>query len=159
MAAALAASRAGWDVRMYERVAAFSEVGAGVQLGPNVVRCLQAWGLQKALQQVAAFPDKLQVRSALSGQELGTLALGRTAVQRYGAAYATIHRADLHGLLLALRLADPVRFERLFEDDARWGHSERHPMHEGRWPAMGGWWLLPWVLCMLAVPVAVMWCW
>ena len=99
MAAALAASRAGWDVRMYERVAAFSEVGAGVQLGPNVVRCLQAWGLQKALQQVAAFPDKLQVRSALSGQVLGTLALGRTAVQRYGAAYATIHRADLHALL------------------------------------------------------------
>ena len=62
MAAALAASRAGWDVRMYERVAEFSEVGAGVQLGPNVVRCLQAWGLQKALQQVAAFPDRLQVR-------------------------------------------------------------------------------------------------
>jgi salicylate hydroxylase len=99
MAAALAASRAGWDVRMYERVAAFSEVGAGVQLGPNVVRCLQTWGLQKALQQVAAFPDKLQVRCALSGRELGMLALGRTAVQRYGAAYATIHRADLHGLL------------------------------------------------------------
>lgn len=99
MAAALAASRAGWDVRMYERVAEFSEVGAGVQLGPNVVRCLQAWGLQKALQQVAAFPDRLQVRCALSGAELGVLPLGRTAVQRYGAAYATIHRADLHGLL------------------------------------------------------------
>ena len=47
MAAALAASRAGWDVRMYERVAEFSEVGAGVQLGPNVVRCLQAWGCKK----------------------------------------------------------------------------------------------------------------
>ena len=99
MAAALAASRAGWDVRMYERVAEFSEVGAGVQLGPNVVRCLQAWGLQKALQQVAAFPERLQVRCALSGAELGVLPLGRTAVQRYGAAYATIHRADLHGLL------------------------------------------------------------
>ena len=82
MAAALAASRAGWDVRMYERVAEFSEVGAGVQLGPNVVRCLQAWGLQKALQQVAAVPDRLQVRCALSGAELGVLPLGRTAVQR-----------------------------------------------------------------------------
>ncbi len=70
-----------------------------MQLGPNVVRCLQAWGLQKALQQVAAFPDRLQVRCALSGAELGVLPLGRTAVQRYGAAYATIHRADLHGLL------------------------------------------------------------
>lgn len=101
MAAALAAARAGWDVRMYERVAQFSEVGAGVQLGPNVIRCLQAWGLQKALQQVAAFPERLQVRCALSGDELGALPLGRTVVQRYGAAYATIHRADLHGLLHA----------------------------------------------------------
>ena len=87
MAAALAASRAGWDVRMYERVAEFSEVGAGVQLGPNVVRCLQAWGLQKALQQVAAFPDRLQVRCALSGAELGVLPLSSASIQR-GAACA-----------------------------------------------------------------------
>ena len=40
LAAALGASRAGWDVRLYERAAAFSEVGAGVQIGPNVVRRL-----------------------------------------------------------------------------------------------------------------------
>ena len=101
LAAALGASRAGWDVRLYERASAFSEVGAGVQLGPNVVRRLQAWGLQKPLQSVAAFPARLQVRSALSGRELAELPLGATAIERYGAAYATIHRADLHGLLLA----------------------------------------------------------
>ena len=101
LAAALGASRAGWDVRLYERAAAFSEVGAGVQLGPNVVRRLQAWGLQQPLQAVAAFPARLQVRSAASGRELAVLPLGATAVERYGAAYACIHRADLHGLLLA----------------------------------------------------------
>ena len=101
LAAALGASRAGLDVRLYERAAAFSEVGAGVQLGPNVVRRLQAWGLQQALQSVAAFPTRLQVRSALSGKELGVLPLGAAAVSRYGAAYATMHRADLHGVLLA----------------------------------------------------------
>ncbi|MFT4243098.1 MAG: FAD-dependent monooxygenase [Acidovorax sp.] len=101
LAAALGASRAGWDVRLYERAAAFSEVGAGVQLGPNAVRCLQAWGLQQPLQAVAAFPTRLQVRSAASGRELAALPLGAAMVARYGAAYATIHRADLHGLLLA----------------------------------------------------------
>lgn len=101
LAAALGASRAGWDVRLYERAAAFSEVGAGVQLGPNVVRRLQAWDLHRPLQSVAAFPARLQVRSALSGRELAELPLGATAIERYGAAYATIHRADLHGLLLA----------------------------------------------------------
>ena len=100
LAAALGASRAGWDVRLYERAAAFSEVGAGVQIGPNVVRRLQAWGLQQRLQAVAAFPTQLQVRCALSGRELAVLPLGAQAVQRYGAAYATIHRADLQALLL-----------------------------------------------------------
>ena len=101
LAAALGAARAGWEVRLFERTAAFSEVGAGVQMGPNVVRRLQAWGLQQPLQAVAAFPTRLQVRSALSGSELASMTLGAAAVERYGAAYATIHRADLHGLLLA----------------------------------------------------------
>ena len=100
LAAGIGAARAGWEVRLFERAAVFSEVGAGVQLGPNVVRRLQSWGLQGALQAVAAFPPRLVVRCALSGAQLGTLALGATAVQRYGAAYASIHRADLHGLLL-----------------------------------------------------------
>ena len=100
LAAGIGAARAGWEVRLFERAAVFSEVGAGVQLGPNVVRRLQSWGLQGALQAVAAFPPRLVVRCALSGAQLGNLALGATAVQRYGAAYASIHRADLHGLLL-----------------------------------------------------------
>jgi len=100
LAAAVAASRAGWNVDLYEKAQSFSEVGAGVQLGPNVVRLLHGWGLAKALDCVAAFPERLQVRDALSGRELGVLPLGRQALQKYGAPYATVHRADLHGLLL-----------------------------------------------------------
>ena len=99
LAAALAAARAGWEVRLYERAEAFSEVGAGIQLGPNVTRILHAWGLQDALETVAAFPTRLQVRSAISGADLGALPLGQRAVQRYGAPYATIHRADMHRVL------------------------------------------------------------
>ena len=100
LAAALATSLAGSEVRLFERATAFSEVGAGVQLGPNVVRRLQAWGLQKALQTVAAFPSALVSRNAVNGEVLAQLELGADAVERYGAAYATIHRADLHALLL-----------------------------------------------------------
>ena len=55
LAAGIGAARAGWEVRLFERAAVFSEVGAGVQLGPNVVRRLQSWGLQGALQAVALF--------------------------------------------------------------------------------------------------------
>ena len=100
LAAALGAVRADWEVRLFERTEAFSEVGAGVQLGPNVVRRLQAWGLQAPLQAVAAFPERLVVRCALRGTELAALVLGSSVVRRYGAAYATVHRADLHQLLL-----------------------------------------------------------
>jgi len=101
LAAALACSRTGAALQVLESASAFTEVGAGIQLGPNVVRILDAWGLHQALAAVAAFPDRLQVRSAASGRELGVLRLGAAAEQRYGACYATIHRADLHALLLA----------------------------------------------------------
>lgn len=111
LAAGLAASRAGWGVRLIERAAAFSEAGAGVQLGPNAVRVLEGWGLLEALREVAAFPEQLQVRCALSGGLLGTLPLGAAMVQRYGAPYATVHRADLHGLLLEAVQQTPVRLQ------------------------------------------------
>ena len=101
LAAALALSRAHWDVCLLESAPAFGEVGAGIQLGPNVVKILLGWGLGDALKAVAAFPERLRVRSALSGGLLGTLPLGRAMAQRYGAPYATLHRADLHGVLQA----------------------------------------------------------
>ena len=99
LAAGLAASRAGWNIHLFERAPAFSEVGAGIQLGPNAVRVLQGWGLSDALDAVAAFPERLQVRSAASGHLLAELRLGPTIATRYGAPYLTVHRADLHALL------------------------------------------------------------
>ena len=101
MAAALVCSRAGAQVRLLERSAEFAEVGAGIQMGPNVMRRLHQWGLQAALAHVVALPEKLQARDAISGRVLGELTLGARAVQHYGAPYTTVHRADLQQLLLA----------------------------------------------------------
>jgi salicylate hydroxylase len=100
LAAALAGDRAGWHVRVYEQAARFTEVGAGIQLGPNATRVLTGWGLGGALASVAAFPERLRVRSAHDGAELGVLPLGRAIEQRYGAPYLTLHRADLQAVLL-----------------------------------------------------------
>ena len=99
LAAALACARAGQTVHLFERAPAFAEIGAGIQLGPNVTRILHGWGLQVPLEAVAAYPDRLQARDAISGRTLGTLRLGDTALARYGAPYATVHRADLHCVL------------------------------------------------------------
>lgn len=101
LSAALACARAGAEVALFERSDEFSEFGAGIQLGPNVVKILNGWGLQDALHEVVACPDRLQVRSAITGSELGVLRLGEEIARRYGAPYFTIHRADLHRLLLA----------------------------------------------------------
>jgi salicylate hydroxylase len=107
LAAALALARAGWDVRVLEKSLAFSGVGAGLQLGPNVVKVLHHWGLRDVLSAVAAAPARLQVMCALSGDRLAQLDLGPAIALRYGAPYLTLHRADLHALLLAaLRQTD-----------------------------------------------------
>lgn len=100
LSAALVARRAGLQVTLLEQAEAFSEVGAGIQLGPNAVRVLHDWGLLPELRAVAAFPERLSVRDARSGGQLGGLTLGTAMQQRYGQPYATIHRADLHQILL-----------------------------------------------------------
>ncbi len=124
LAAAHALARKGAQVTLLEQSAAFAEVGAGIQLGPNVVRVLEAWGLGDALKRVVAFPECLRVRNAMNGSVLGELPLGSATVQRYGAAYATIARVDMHSLLLdavrqhahvQLHLASEVEF---IEQDA-----------------------------------------
>ena len=94
MAVAFALAQSGWQASVLERASVFSEVGAGIQLGPNVTRVLQGWGLGPQLQAVAAFPPELQVRCAQGGRPLGRLPLGERAMRLYGAPYATIHRAD-----------------------------------------------------------------
>ena len=101
LAAALAAARAGCAVKVFEKTAALSEVGAGIQLGPNVTRILQSLGLGNALRAVASSPERLQVRSAERGHVLGELRLGDAMAERYGAPYLTLHRADLHAVLLS----------------------------------------------------------
>ncbi len=104
LSAALACARAGANVQLYERAAVFSEVGAGIQLGPNAMRMLYGWDLKDELNQLVAFPQRVQFRSAVSGAVLGELPLGAAMERAYGAPYATIHRADLHRLLVkALR--------------------------------------------------------
>jgi salicylate hydroxylase len=101
LGAALALGRSGCTVQLLEQTSAFGEVGAGLQLGPNATRVLADWGLTESLQACAAFPEALQVRDAQAGSVLGRLRLGVAMRERYGQPYATLHRADLHALLLA----------------------------------------------------------
>jgi salicylate hydroxylase len=100
LSAAIACAGAGWLPRVFEQAAAFAEVGAGVQLGPNAVRVLRDWDLGGPLFEVSSRPTAIRSRRADDGVELACLSL-RDFEGRYGAPYCTVHRADLQGLLLA----------------------------------------------------------
>jgi salicylate hydroxylase len=100
LAAALALAQGGVATQLYEQSPEFTEVGAGIGLGPNAVRRLRTWGLWEALQAKGFVPSQLEVMDAKNGRQLGCLPMAKAFEQRYGAPYLTIHRADLHGILL-----------------------------------------------------------
>ncbi|MBO9515109.1 MAG: FAD-dependent monooxygenase [Variovorax sp.] len=101
LASALALAHRRHRIDLLEQAVAFGEVGAGIQLGPNVTRRLQALGLSEGLMRIAARPEALVVRSALAGQEIARLPLGNAMLHSYAAPYLCVHRADLHALLLS----------------------------------------------------------
>ena len=100
LAAAVGARAAGWEVRLCEKAEAFGDAGAGRQLGPYATRILDQWGLLDRPGLRPFEPQRLSVRDAVDGRELGSLRLGAQARQRYGSPYLTLHRADLHSVLL-----------------------------------------------------------
>ena len=100
LAAALALAQGGVATQLHEQSPAFTEVGAGIGLGPNAVRRLEAWGLMSAMREQGFMPTKLEVFGTQRGQTLGSLPMGQNFQERYGTPYLTIHRADLHGVLL-----------------------------------------------------------
>ncbi|WP_204623608.1 3-hydroxybenzoate 6-monooxygenase [Crenalkalicoccus roseus] len=111
LGAALALARAGHPVRLFERAPRFREIGAGIQLGPNVFHMFDRLGIREAVAASAAFPRALVMRCALGGQEVARIPLeGMPA--RYGNPYAVIHRGDLlEALLDACRRLPAISLE------------------------------------------------
>ncbi len=100
LAAALALRQRGHHVDVLEQAPVFSEIGAGIQLSPNVTRRLRALGLAPALARVAWEPEMIQVKSANDASDLAKMPLDGAMRERYGAPYLCLHRGDLHALLL-----------------------------------------------------------
>ena len=100
LAAALALGQAGFKLRLYEQAETFFETGAGIGLGPNAMRVLDQWGLGSELRQAGCTPAFLLSRRAEDGRIAGRLPMGQSFIEKYGAPYLTLHRGDLHRLLL-----------------------------------------------------------
>ncbi|MCO1657315.1 FAD-dependent monooxygenase [Pseudonocardia sp. S2-4] len=108
LAAALALSRAGHDVRVFEQARAVSEVGAGIQLAPNATRVLRDLGVLAEIERVAVRPEVFEFRRWDDGRLLSSTPLGAAIEQTYGAPYLHVHRADLVRVLAGAFPAERV---------------------------------------------------
>ena len=100
LAAALALAKAGRPVHVLERSPEFSEVGAGLQLGPNASRMLDRLGVLTAIHAFAVFPTRMTMCDISDGHLITSIDLGAGFRRRYGYPYVVMHRTDLHAALL-----------------------------------------------------------
>jgi len=121
---ALSLAHGGVQSVVFERQHDWSEVGAGVQLGPNATRRLKAWGLEAALERCASWPQSVEVFDGVGAELLATLPLGEQCQTRYGAPYATLLRSDLQTMLRE-------RVDQLGFTDVRLGEKLLHATVHG----------------------------
>jgi salicylate hydroxylase len=111
LTAALALSRSGVPVRVFEAAPALGEVGAGLTLAANASAVLQHLGLAATLNEFAVVPARGAVMHYRTGRVLVDIPRG-PETYHHGAPYCQIHRADLHaGLIAALEQQPEVSIE------------------------------------------------
>ncbi|MFV0297380.1 MAG: FAD-dependent monooxygenase [Hyphomicrobiaceae bacterium] len=108
LATALALARHGIASHIFERRAAFSEAGAGIQISPNGVSVLRWLGVADNLEPDVGVPDEIRVRDARNGRVLQNMPLGSWIAGRHGAPYWVAHRRDLQRALVAGIEGEPL---------------------------------------------------
>ena len=99
LTAAVALRQVGWRVTVLERAATFGEIGAGITLMSNGLRCLDAIGLGDAVRGSGLPALAIGMRTA-SGRWLSRIdGDGADLEARMGTTALTIHRAELHRIL------------------------------------------------------------
>jgi len=125
LAVAYALARQGLPVRVFEQSAEFREVGAGIQLGPNIFRALEKIGLKDAILADAHRPPAQEMRDALTGKLITRIPLGEAFFERFGQPYAVTHRADIHGsFLTACQDSDLITLENSRRVDSYEDHGD-----------------------------------
>lgn len=99
-AAAALMHKAGFNVRLYEQAPSFSRLGAGIHVGPNVMKVMRRMGIEDELNRQGSHPDFWYSRDGLTAEVIARIPLGDYAVSHYGASYLTVHRGDFHALMM-----------------------------------------------------------
>lgn len=83
----------GFDVDVYEQAPSFARLGAGIHMGPNVLKIFERFGVDKQVVAISSTPSHWFSRDGLTGDYLS-----RIPLDGYGATYCTVHRGDLQAL-------------------------------------------------------------
>jgi len=108
LTAAVALRRAGFDVHVYEQAPELTEVGGGINMGPNAARVLYRLGLGPALDREAVRPLSTHQRRWQDGRTLQRAPLNPRCEELYGAPHLTVHRADLLAIIASGFVADRI---------------------------------------------------
>src|SRR6266853_1022154 len=101
LTAALSLRRAGFDVDVYEQAPELTQIGGGINMGPNAARVLRRLGLGPGLDREGVRPIGTHQRRWQDGRTLQRAALNPQCEALYGAPHVTIHRADLLAVIAA----------------------------------------------------------
>ena len=100
LAAALALAQKTFDVIVLEQTNQFKEVGAGIQLGPNVFKMFKALNLIEPVEELAVFPDALVMRDALTANAITRIPINTASFKKqFRFPYGVIYRPDLLNIL------------------------------------------------------------
>ena len=100
LAAALALTRRGFEVKVLEQAPEIGEIGAGIQLGPNAFHAFDALGVGDKARGRAVYTDFMVMHDAVDEYQVGKIPTGEAFIKRFGNPYAVIHRVDVHTSLL-----------------------------------------------------------
>src|SRR5271170_7186573 len=108
LTAAVALRHAGFDLHVYEQAPELTEVGGGINMGPNATRILRRLGLSEGLDREGVRPAGTHQRRWQDGRTLQRAPLNPLCEELYGAPHMTIHRADLLSVIAAAFPAERV---------------------------------------------------
>jgi 6-hydroxynicotinate 3-monooxygenase len=98
---------AGFNVQIFEQAPSFSRLGAGIHMGPNVLKIFQRIGMDQKLIDISSTPAYWFSRDGLTGDYLS-----RIPLEGYGATYCTVHRGDLSALQMDTMTPGTVQFNK-----------------------------------------------
>jgi 6-hydroxynicotinate 3-monooxygenase len=107
--AAILLQQAGYDVIVYEQAPRLARIGAGIGLGPNVLRVMQHIGVVDRMMATGIVPERSLSREWDTGRILYDRSEERWA-DKFGLPTLIMHRGDMLSILASMLVPNTIQF-------------------------------------------------